>query len=195
MKKIILVLILVLTLSASAFAFDLPENVYDANSLQIHMRQNFYYGHDRVIPEYFEYFQYPVVLEFTRIGDCDDFSLYSWYYLKLMGYNTQKFLIILKDGDEIVGHAITVFLDNDNTFSVFSNQYIFKTLKINPIEAIIDIYPTWQIIYLWNPIKIGYLTVDDVYNDAEPIIFIDKKTMLKYYSEKLKNEVFDYVDN
>lgn len=195
MKKIILALILILTLSVSVFAQELPENVYDANSLQIHMRQNFYYGHDRIIPNYFEYFQAPQILEFTRVGDCDDFSIYSWYYLNLMGYNPQKFLLILKDDEEIVGHAITVFLDEDDTFSIFSNQYLFKTLKTNPIEAIKDVYSTWQIIYLWNPTKIGYLTVDDVYNDAKPIEFIDIETMLKYYSEKLKNKVLDYVDN
>lgn len=195
MKKTILTLILIVSLSISSFASNLPENVYDANSLQIHMRQKFYYGYDRIIPNYFEYFQAPAILEFTRVGDCDDFSLYSWYYLKIMGYNTQKFLLILKDENKLVGHAITVFLDNDNTFSVFSNQLIFKTLQQDPIEAIKDIYSTWQIIFLWNPTKIGYLTSKEVYNDAKPIIFINIETMFKYYLEKIKKKVLNYVDN
>lgn len=195
MKKIILLLILILTLSISAIAQELPKNVCDASSLQIYMRQNFYYGADRVIPNYFEYFQAPAVLEFTRIGDCDDFSFYSWYYLRIMKYNPQKYLVILKDGEEIVGHAITVFKDVDKTYSVFSNQFLFKTLQLTELDAIKDIYPTWQIIFLWNPTKIGYLTVDEVYQNAQPILFIDLDTKIKYYFEKLKKKVLDYVDN
>jgi len=195
MKKIILTIILVLSLSVSSFALDLPEGVYNATSLQIHMRKNFHYGNDRVIPNYFEYFQAPQILEFTRVGDCDDFSLYSWYYLSQMGYNPMKFILILKDDEELVGHAITVFFDTDNTFSVFSNQYIFKTLQDKPLNAIKDIYPTWQIIFIWTPTKIGYLTSEEVYKDTIPVDFVNVQTMMLYYCEYFKNKVLDYVDN
>ena len=196
MKKIILALLLVLILVSPTFAIELPENVYNTTSLQIHMRQNFYYGMDRVIPNYFEYFQFPQILEFTRIGDCDDFAMYSWYYLKIMGYDAEKYVLFLKDEEEIVGHAVTVFYDsNDSTYTLFSNQYLFKTLKTTPLEAIKDIYSTWQIIFKWSPTKIGYLTVEEVFNDCEPLDFIDLKTEVDYYYEKYKIKVLDYVDN
>jgi len=95
MKKMIFMLLFVFLCSLSVCASDLPENVYNASSLQIHMRQQFYYANDRVIPDYFEYFQMPPILEFSRVGDCDDFSIYSNYYLYLMGYDTHQFILIL----------------------------------------------------------------------------------------------------
>jgi len=196
MKKIILILLLSLILVSPVIANDLPDGVYNATSLQIHMRQNFYYGYDRVLPDYFEYFQSPSILEFSKIGDCDDFATYSWYYLKVMHYDVQRYTLILKDGEEIVGHAVTVFYDIiENGYSVFSNQYLFKTLKDNPVDAIKDIYPTWQIIFKWTPSKLGYLTATEVYNDFEPVAFVDLKTAILYYYGKTKLKVLDYVDN
>jgi len=195
MKKLIIIVSLLFCLVVPADAYDLPENVKDANTLHIHMRQNFYYAHDRVIPQYDEYFQAPVILEFTRVGDCDDFAIYSSYYLLKMGYQVQPYVLILQDGNEFVGHAITVFYEeSNNTYSVFSNQYLFKTLKTDPIEAIKDIYPTWTIIYQWNFSKIGYLTFKEVYADCDPVAFVDLETKIRYYIETIKEKVLDYVD-
>lgn len=196
MKKLILMFMLLFILISPAIANDLPEGVYNATSLQIYMRQNFYYKCDRVLPDFFEYFQTPSVLEFSRIGDCDDFAIYSWYYLKAMHYNAQRYILLLKDGEEYVGHAVTVYYDAiENGYSVFSNQYLFKTLKDNSVDAIKDIYPTWQIIFKWTPSKLGYLTANEVYNDCKPVAFVGLKTALKYYFEKAKEKVLDYVDN
>jgi hypothetical protein len=207
MKKIFIVLTLfsVLTFTSVAKAsevlvsttnqeINLPPNVYDANSLQIHMRKNLYYGEDRVIPGYFEYFQLPPILEFSRIGDCDDFSTYTWYYLSLMNYHTKRYILFLEYGEETVGHAVTLFLDNDKTYSVFSNQQIFKTQQTNPIDAIKDVYPTWKIIFTWNATKYGYLTVSEVYADIIPVDFININVKASYYWEKMKDMVLDYVD-
>lgn len=195
MKKLIITISLLFCLAVSSHANNLPENVKDANTLQIHMRKNFYYAHDRVPSKYDEYFQLPAVLEFTRIGDCDDFAIYSTYYLYQMNYKVFPYVILLEVNGEIVGHAITVFYDKaDKTYSIFSNQYIFKTLETNPIEAIKDVYENWVIIYEWKFSKVGYLTFDEVYADCEPVDFVDLQTMMAYYINKLKESIFDYVD-
>ena len=194
MKKLFIILALLFVLIPSAFAIDLPPQVYDASSLQIYMRKNFYYGEDRVIPGYFEYFQLPPVLEFTRIGDCDDFATYSWYHLAKMGYVAQTYALILEYDNETVGHAITVFLDKDGTYSVFSNQLMFKTLETNPLDAIKDIYPSWTIIFEWNATRYGYLTVEEVYTDFVPVDFVNIKTGISYYWDIVKDKVFNYVD-
>jgi len=181
MKKIILALILVLSLSVLTFANELPENIFDANSLQIHMRKNFYYGNDRLIPNYFEYVQLPNILEFTKVGDCDDFAVYSFYYLSIMNYEAQPYILFIKDNDKIEGHAITVFLDSDNTYSIFSNRLILKTLKTDPIDAIKDVYKDWQAILKWYPSKFGYLTEKDIYDNCIPVEFININTTMLYY--------------
>jgi len=178
MKKIGLIILFLFMLVFNSFANDLPEGVIDAKTLQIHMRQIFYYGHDRVLPDFFEYFQKPEILEFTRVGDCDDFSIYSDYYLNILKYRSQKYILILEEDGEKQGHAVTVFLDNDGTYSVFSNQYVFKTSKFYPVDAIKDVYSSWFVICKWNPTKFGYLTHEEVWKDTT---LVEYKNLQAYY--------------
>ena len=145
----------------------------NANDLQIYMRRNFSYKKDTVVKNYFEYFQIPSVLEFSRAGDCDDFALYSYYYLDQMNYDAKMFFVYsVSYNGKSYGHAITVFLDDDNTYSIFSNAFIIKTDKTNALEAIKDVNETWVEIYIWRPTKFGLVTKEEVNKD---MYFIEKR--------------------
>jgi len=184
MKKFLLSIFLVLILATSSFAFNLPKNVYNANTLQIYMRQNFFYTRDVIPYDYFEYVQLPHILEFTRQGDCDDFATYSFFWLKQLNYDAHRYILIIDNEGISVGHAITVFLDDDHTYSIFTNQYILKTNKKVLIDAIKDIYPHWEIIALWLPIKYGLLSVQELYENIFPIEFRSEEIRQKYLQTK-----------
>lgn len=150
-----------------SYNIEASEKYINANELQIYMRQNFIYNEDSVVEPYFDYFQLPSVLEFSKMGDCDDFATYSWYYLNKMGIKATRYVLWGKTReDESYGHAITVFLDTDNTYSIFSNKYVYKTLKTEPVEAIKDLYKLWNIICEWHPTQYGLVMYSEFTKDV-----------------------------
>lgn len=176
MKKLLISIILFFSLCFNVNA----QEFETINDIQIHMRTQFVYALDRVFDEYFEYNQLPFVLEFTRMGDCDDFALYSYYYLQHLKIESKMYVLYLKVNDEIVGHAVTVFLTDNGTYSVFSNQHIFPTHETNALNAIKNLYPTWQFVGEWNPQKFGYLTYDEFMNAVKGLAFKDLKAVVYY---------------
>lgn len=160
----------------------------NANDIQIHMRQNFIYQVDRIPYGYFEYFQIPAMLEFSRMGDCDDLSLYSYYYLEQLGYEATQFLLWINNEEEIVGHAITVFLDDDETYSIFSNRIILKTKETNAILAIVDVYPDWLVICLWTPKHFGLVRLEQFKEDVKLVVAKNVSSYISYLKLRIKNE-------
>ena len=195
MKKLIKLTMLIIMIISVMFSYnaEASEKYTNANELQIYMRQNFTYQQDSVVDPYFDYFQLPCILEFSKMGDCDDFATYSWYYLNEMGIKATRYVLWGRTRkSENYGHAITVFLDTDNTYSIFSNQYVFKTLKTDPVEAIKDLYKSWKIICEWHPIKYGLVMYSEFRKD---IIYCDSKdikSMALYIIRKTIGDTYDY---
>lgn len=156
-----------------------------AKKLHIYLRDNFVYTQDTVTKGHQEYIQRPEILEYSKAGDCDDFSVYTWARLTKLNYYAQPYVLYLEINGEIVGHAITVFLDEDNTYSVFSNQWIIVTNQNNPIDAIKEAYPSWIIIYRWQPEHFGQVSSKDFQTE---IIFVSARTLevLKFFQQKNK---------
>ena len=181
MKKFIqyfvLICTILCTLSYNAFA---ESRFKTSKELQIYMRRNFYYTEDKIPRDYFEFIQSPVALELSRMGDCDDFATYSWYYLRQMNIKALRYALWMEQG----GHVVTVFLDNDGTYSIFSNYFLAKTDKTTAKEAIKDIYPKWLILCEWNPTKYGLVTReefrDTLYNH-EFVNLVAKLVFLKVF--------------
>ena len=168
MKKL-LILGLIVLLNIFSTNIATAEEFKTPSDLQIHMRKNFTYHEDVIVRDYFDYFQLPQILEFTKVGDCDDFALYSWYYLTEMGYQAIPFVFwgTSYEGEKY-GHAITVFLDDDGTYSIFSNTLLFKTKQTNPLDAILDVFKTWDVIAIWTPTKFGLVHYEEFEKDIKP---------------------------
>ena len=184
MKKLIKLTMLIIMIISVMFSYNAEavSKFSSVNELQIYMRQNFRYANDKIVEPYFDYFEKPEILEFSKMGDCDDFATYSWYYLNEMGIKAQRYVLWGKTYEgEDYGHAITVFLDKqDNTYSIFTNQYILKTNKKNPINAIKDIYVNWRIICTWNPTKYGLVTYEEMKKDITLCETKNIKSKLKF---------------
>jgi len=183
MKKYIQQIVLICTiLCMISYNAEALSKFSNSNELQIYMRQNFRYTLDNVVEPYFDYFESPEILEFSRMGDCDDFATYSWYHLNEMDIKAQRYVLWGKTYEgEDYGHAITVFLDkDDNTYSIFTNQYVLKTSEKNPIDAIKDIYVNWEIICMWNPTKYGLITYEEFKKTVTLCAIKDTKSKLKF---------------
>lgn len=155
--------------------------VVDANTLSIYMRENFTWMQDQVPIPYVEYLQLPAVLNFSRHGDCDDFAIFSNSALKTLYYQSQIYTLFYVDNGQIVGHAITVYLDN-NVYNIFTNQYIFTTLETDPISAIKKCYPSWLMIYKFNPVTYGYLTLKQINESLSDLIKRDENETKEYFN-------------
>jgi len=190
MKKLFQSLLLTVLLFSTNVLYSYAQSFNCANELQIYMRQNFIYHADTIVQPYFDYFQTPDILEFSKIGDCDDFATYSWHYLWKMGMKADRYILYIEKDEKILGHAITVFLDIDNTYSVFTNQYILKTLAVKPVDAIKDVYINWVLICNWYPTKYGLITYDEF---KTTINFCDAKE-LKYQALYLLMKVSKCLD-
>jgi len=194
MKKIIQFIVVVFLISCTlSYNASANSRFKTASELQIYMRQNFHYKKDYVPKPYYEYFQSAVMLEFSKVGDCDDFATYSWYYLKEMGIEATRYIFWGKTYEgEGYGHAVTVFLDTDNTYSILTNKLILKTKQINPIEAIKDVYKTWKIICEWHPQKYGLMIVQEVFQDLTLYETKDLASKMKYFLQRDKAENVNY---
>lgn len=185
MKKVLMILL------CGTFVFGANQivNAIELNSakdIHIYLRENFTYTNDVVTKGHDEYVQRPEILEFSKAGDCDDFAIYTWAKLTKSHYYAQPYCLYLEYNKEIVGHAITVFLDDDGTYSVFSNQLLLTTNKTNPIDAIKNIYPTWKIIFLWNPTHFGQVTRADFNKDLSIQAQCDLKELSNFVLHKGK---------
>ena len=144
----------------------LPKTVIDAKTLQIYLRNNFYYHPDIIPEEYLENWQAPEVFDKTKIGDCDDFAVYTCTCLKQLGYEANTYTLFGIDyKNNEYGHAICVFKENDS-YNIFSNSWIINTLQKNPIAAIEDGFSDWIEIYEWYPTKFGFITKQDLEKTA-----------------------------
>ena len=164
MKKLIIVICLILQafimININTSVIDSPE------SLHLYMRNNFYYKEDYTPDDYWEYFQLPHILEFSRVGDCDDFAIYTYYHLHKLNYEANLYVLIVEVNDEYIGHAVTTFKDDDGTISIFSNTQLFITNQTDEIHAIQDIYKDyWVMIYKWFPSKFGLVKYAEVADD------------------------------
>lgn len=169
MKKLFLIMFcLLFTKIATATSFENPKQ------LHLYLRDNFIYTNDIITKGNREYVQLPEVFEFSKAGDCDDFAVYTWTKLKEMNYYVQPYCLYMEMQGQIVGHAITVFLDDDGTYSIFSNQWIAYTNKTNALDAIKEVYPSWLLIELWNPSHYGQVTKKDFEQD---LIFVDARNI------------------
>jgi len=180
MKKIYTCLLGLLLSTSTCFA--LPENVKTPKDLTIYLRNNIYYGTDQIIPGYFEYFQTPPILEYSRIGDCDDFAIFTHYYLELWGFNPRSFVLYYKINDEYAGHAVTTFKDADGTYSVFSNQTLIPTSYTNPIDAVVNLNNDIIVIsiYLWEPDKFGFVTYDEFLRTSKLVRIVNLTEYAKF---------------
>lgn len=68
-----------------------------------------------------------------KFGDCDDMAILSNYYLRKARYKSNIYYINFNNRKG--GHAIVIFKQG-RQYSLFSNQYLIKTNKIDIIEAI-----------------------------------------------------------
>lgn len=177
MKKFLLSLIFSLLICNNGFAFEFKT----PKDIQIYMRTQFVYANDRVFGEYFEYNQLPFILDFTRLGDCDDFALYSYYNLQKLNIESTMYVLYLKSNEQVLGHAITVFKNNYDTYSVFTNNIILPTNQTDPIEAIKDVYPTWLFIGEWHPKKFGYLTHAEFIDAVQAKVFRNLESIINYF--------------
>jgi len=156
----------------------LIEGMDNAKALSIYMRDTMYYFSDQAPLDYFDYFQTPEVLSFSRHGDCDDFAIYSKAMLHKLGYSAQTYYVSYvrptDTGFESVEHAITVFLDGQY-YSVFSNKEILATFERSPILAIKALYPTWKTIAILEPVKYGYVTYSEFIDSLKNSIYAPKE--------------------
>lgn len=192
MKKIMYIFITMFMIFNFSLTNSNAEPKFNSSKdISIYMRNNFTYTLDKVVKSYFDYFQTPAVLEFSKMGDCDDFATYSWYYLSKLNIPAQRYVFwgIDSNTKEEYGHAITVFLEKDKTYSIFSNQYIIFTKKTDPIEAIKDVYTSWTIICEWNPTKYGLVTYQEFLLGAELVGAKNSKMYVKWLKmQHLKNK-------
>ena len=187
MKRAMIYLVAVLLTVVCVVTIADAKDFKTATDIQIYMRENFIYGQDVQIENYFEYFQLPSILEFSKLGDCDDFATYSYSYLQKLNIISQRYILYILVDNKPMGHAITVFLDTDNTYSIFTNQYILKTHETTPLDAIknntsddnggLVTYKKWLIICEWHPRKYGRVTFEDFKKD---IVFKDAITIKQY---------------
>lgn len=181
MKKFLLSILFILLSSQVGFA-----EINNAKELHIYLRKNFVYTQDVVTKGHQEYIQRPEILEYSKAGDCDDFSVYTWARLTQLNYYAQPYVLFLEINGEIVGHAITVFLDEDSTYSIFSNQWIIVTNQVNPVDAIKEAYPSWIIIYRWQPNHFGQVTSKDFQTEITVVSFRNVE-VLKFFQQKNKS--------
>jgi len=187
MKKFIITFIICLVFISNVNA----QEIENAKDLTLYLLDNFKYTSDVITHGNQEYVQRPGILEYSRAGDCDDFALYTWSTLTALNYKAEMYCFYFIYRGEKAGHAITVFLAEDNTYSIFSNQYLIMTNETDPLEAIKYVYPTWTKIHLWTPTHFGQVTAKDFFSDLslKAVNFANiKKRIIKTRNEKKQFE-------
>jgi hypothetical protein len=136
MKTIKLILIFIL-ISNNAWCNNLEFK--KPKEISNYMKNSFDFKDDYEIFNKSDYWQSPEEFLKNKKGDCEDYAIFSNYFLNKIGYNS---FIISFYGLNNFAHTVTIYEEN-NKFNAFNEDRLYKYQSDTIEETLTKIYPFW----------------------------------------------------
>lgn len=114
-------------------------HIDNPESLSSYLSENFTFEEDSDLFGTVDYWQEPLEFWNLKKGDCEDYALFTQYVLQQKGM--EAYLVSFYDRKSYA-HTVTVFRE-ENAYSVFNEDRLFRTHSKSLEEALSDVHPGW----------------------------------------------------